>query len=182
MWDSNPSEIGLELVVSLLVRPEVQREACQLVDLGDCLRITGEIDQRKITAAGFTGLEANLREVRSEVVRKFGFCRFVALRATRAWERTAAQAKRADEVEREPLTLRPEAAHLRGRLAPRTFLTGRQGCGIELQEGASKEFSPRVGGAAPPVLFEKGAPRAHVQLARRLSQSGRPRATDQIEQ
>ena len=32
MWDSNPGEIGVKLVVSLVVRPEVQREAGQLVD------------------------------------------------------------------------------------------------------------------------------------------------------
>src|SRR5437870_425056 len=124
---SNPGEIGLKLVVSLLVRPEVQWEAGQLVDLRDGLRIAREIDQREIAAAGFAGLQAKLRKVRSREIRKVGFRRFVASRATRARKRTAAQAKRADEVEREPLPLGPETANLRRRLAPGAFLTGRQG-------------------------------------------------------
>jgi len=84
MWDSNPGEIGVKLVVSLVVRPEVQREAGQLVDFGDGLRITREIDQREIAAASFTGLQAKLREVRSREIGKVGLHGFVATRTTRA--------------------------------------------------------------------------------------------------
>ena len=179
---SNPGEIGVKLVVSLVVRPEVQREAGQLVDFGDGLRITREIDQREIAAASFTGLQAKLREVRSREIRKVGFRRFVASRATRARKRTATQAKRADEVEREPFPLRPETANLRRLLAPGAFLAGRQGRSVGLQEDASKEVRRRVAGTALPVFFEEDAPPAHVQVARCLAESGRPRATDQIEQ
>src|SRR6185503_20720352 len=96
---SDPGQVGLELVIALLCRPDVQRKSGQFIDLGNGTRIASQVDQRKVGTARVACLEAQVREFRGAEAGKPGFRRLVAPGATTSGKRTPAQAEGADDFE-----------------------------------------------------------------------------------
>src|SRR5688500_8481215 len=107
-------KIGLELVVALVLSPQIEGKSGQFVHLGDCLWIAREIHKRKIGLARFAHFQSQVNEVWSGKTEEAVFCHFVAAGTSSARKGAAAQAQGADKIERESFSLRPQTPDLRG--------------------------------------------------------------------
>lgn len=176
------NDVGLELVIAVLGRPEVQGKAGQLIDFGNGKRIASQVYQRKVGSACVARLKAQVRELRGGEAGKPGFSRLAAAGATAARKRAAAQAEGTDHIKRETLAPGTQAPDLWRLPAPGALLAGRKTRRIRLQDGPGEKIERGRGRPPIPIRFDESASLTGVELLRGAAEQCRSGPCHEIQQ
>ena len=159
----------MELGVSVLLRPKIERNRGQFVNQRVSEAVFAEVDGLYVGAAGIATLDADVRECFGGIDGQFGVVFLAAAGADNAAEFPLAQAEATDQVSAGAVAL--WAKHARDRLAAAEWAQG-VGVALELQrnlytnefrvglkKGEGEElagFGRDLSGAGPEVIQQVG--------------------------
>src|SRR5207302_720870 len=181
-------QVGLQLGVAILLRPDLQRERGKLIDHGDGQAVFGEVHSIDVGLARIASLDAHMFKLAGGVRREFVKPFFAAGRAYDPAVIPLGEAERADQRALGSVALLAQDADLRFAAANRAdgrpeagqihCPAGGKVLGVRLQQRASKEYVRlwrvlNLVGLGPPIGGEQLLPVCGVlvrQLYRCLGQ------------